>query len=98
MNDMLDKATGGSLCEAVRFAACNVPATFGIRHCTPCHRWTGSALCDVSVKTDDRDAFTLIHGIFVDHAPAGPRHGDDRGQKRLTRDDVVAINPTAGAS
>ncbi|WP_299704815.1 GFA family protein [uncultured Tateyamaria sp.] len=150
MNDMLDKATGGCLCGAVRFAARNVPTTFSICHCPSCRRWTGSALFEVSVKTDDLtwtgsehiatratsdwaerawcrecgtnlyfrqtkpgkwfggtdlplgifddpDVFTLSHEIFVDHMPAGLRL-EDNGQKRLTRNDVVAINPDVGAS
>ena len=48
----MDKS-GGCLCGAVRFDARNVPDTFGICHCPMCRRWTGSALVEVSVKTDD---------------------------------------------
>ena len=45
--------SGGCLCGAVRFEAANVPDTFGICHCEMCRRWTGSALLEVSVKTED---------------------------------------------
>lgn len=45
--------SGGCLCGAVRFDARNVPATFSICHCEPCRRWTGSALLEVSIKTED---------------------------------------------
>jgi hypothetical protein len=45
--------TGGCLCGAVRFDASNVPATYSICHCAPCRRWTGSALLEVSIKTED---------------------------------------------
>jgi hypothetical protein len=48
----MDKS-GGCLCGAVRFDARRVPAVFGICHCPMCRRWTGSALVEVSVKTDD---------------------------------------------
>ncbi|MEL6464937.1 MAG: GFA family protein [Pseudomonadota bacterium] len=149
-NDARDTATGGCLCGAVRFVACNVPTSFGICHCTSCRRWTGSALCEVSVQTedltwtgtehiatrassgwaerawcrvcgtnlyfrqtkqdkwfgatdlplglfDDPDGFTLTHEIFVDHAPNGLRF-EDTGQKRLTRDEVVALNPMVGTT
>jgi hypothetical protein len=41
------------MCGAVRFDARNVPGTFGICHCEACRRWTGSALLEVSIKTDD---------------------------------------------
>lgn len=44
---------GGCLCGAVRFEACNVPGTFTICHCEQCRRWTGSALLEVSIKTED---------------------------------------------
>ena len=137
--------TGGCLCGAVRFVARDVPGTFGVCHCPMCRRWTGSALVEVSVKTeniawegvehiavragsdwaerawcrecgtglwfrqtkedkwfgstdlplglfDDPNGFELTHEIYVDHAPDGYALAD-QGQKRLTRDDVVAINP-----
>lgn len=45
--------TGGCLCGAVRFEARNVPSTFSICHCESCRRWTGSALFEVSIKTED---------------------------------------------
>lgn len=45
--------SGGCLCGAVRFDARNVPGTFGICHCPSCRRWTGSALLEVSIKTED---------------------------------------------
>lgn len=45
--------TGGCLCGAVRFEARNVPGTFAICHCEQCRRWTGSALLEVSIKTED---------------------------------------------
>jgi hypothetical protein len=45
--------SGGCLCGAVRFDARNVPDTYGICHCPMCRRWAGSALVEVSVKTDD---------------------------------------------
>lgn len=45
--------SGGCLCGAVRFDARNVPDTFSICHCEWCRRWTGSALLEVSVKTED---------------------------------------------
>ncbi len=48
----MDKS-GGCLCGAVRFDARNVPDTYGICHCPMCRRWTGSALLEVSVKTED---------------------------------------------
>ncbi|WP_083957747.1 GFA family protein [Tateyamaria omphalii] len=136
---------GGCLCGAVRFVARNVPSTFGICHCEACRRWTGSALFEVSVKTDDLNwtgtehiatrqtsdwaerawcrecgtalyfrqtkegewfggtdlplglfddpnGFTLTHEIFVDHAPDGICLKDS-GQKRLTRAEVIALNP-----
>ena len=143
----MDK-TGGCLCGVVRFVARDVPASFGICHCEMCRRWTGVALAEVSVKTedvtwtgdehiairdtsdhaerawcrecgtglwfrqtkedkwfgstdlplglfDDPNGFTLSHEIFVDHAPDGLRLADE-GQKRLTRDEVVALNPDVG--
>lgn len=136
---------GGCLCGAVRFVAQNVPSTFGICHCPSCRRWTGSALFEVSVKTDDLtwtgsehiamratsdwaerawcrecgtnlyfrhtkqdrwfggtdlplgifddpDGFSLTHEIYVDQTPAGICL-KDAGQKRLTRAEVLAINP-----
>lgn len=136
---------GGCLCGAVRFVARNVPSTFGVCHCPSCRRWTGSALFEVSVKTDDLtwtgaehiavratsdwaerawcrecgtnlyfrttkegewfggtdlplgifddpNGFTVTHEIYTDHAPEGIQL-QDSGQKRLTRADVVAINP-----
>lgn len=45
--------SGGCLCGAVRFDAVNVPDSYGVCHCESCRRWTGSALLEVSVKTDD---------------------------------------------
>lgn len=140
-----DHATGGCLCGAVRFVARNVPKTYGVCHCQMCRRWTGSALVEVSVKTeditwtgtehiatragsawaerawcrecgtglyfrqtkegewfgstdlplglfDDPNGFELSYEIFVDHAPDGFALAD-RGQKRLKRADVVALNP-----
>ena len=45
--------TGGCLCGAVRFEAHDVPGTFSICHCESCRRWTGSALLEVSVKTEN---------------------------------------------
>mmetsp|Transcript_27051 Transcript_27051/g.49176 ORF Transcript_27051/g.49176 Transcript_27051/m.49176 type:complete len:152 (-) Transcript_27051:586-1041(-) len=45
--------SGGCLCGAVRFSARNVPTTFGVCHCEDCRRWTGSALLEVSIKTED---------------------------------------------
>ncbi|MEL6617378.1 MAG: GFA family protein [Pseudomonadota bacterium] len=137
--------TGGCLCGAVRFVARDVPSSFGVCHCEMCRRWTGSALVEVSVKSDDLewtgadhiatratsdwaerawckecgtglwfrqtkpgkwfgatdlplgifddpDGFTLTHEIFVDHAPDGFRLAD-QGHKRLTRAEVVALNP-----
>jgi len=142
--------TGGCLCGAVRFVARNVPSTYGICHCPSCRRWMGSALFEVSVKTedltwtggehiamrassdwaerawcrecgtnlyfrhtkqdkwfggtdlplglfDDPDVFTLSHEIYVDQIPAGLCL-KDVGQKRLTRGDVIAINPELDAS
>lgn len=136
---------GGCLCGAVRFVARNVPSTFGICHCPSCRRWTGSALFEVSVKTedltwtgtehiatrqtsewaerawckecgtnlycrqtkegewfggtdlplglfDDPNGFTVTHEIYADHVPDGIRL-EDCGQKRLTRDEVIALNP-----
>ncbi|MEM8693745.1 MAG: GFA family protein [Pseudomonadota bacterium] len=133
------------MCGAVRFVARNVPSTFSICHCPSCRRWTGSALFEVSVKTedltwtgdahimtratsdwaerawcqdcgtnlyfrqtkqdkwfggtdlplglfDDPNGFVLTHEIFTDHAPDGICI-KDQGQKRLTRDEVIAINP-----
>ena len=137
--------TGGCLCGAVRFVARNVPSSYGVCHCPMCRRWTGSALVEVSVATDDitwegaehivvrafsewaerawcrecgtglwfrttkpgewfgatdlplgvfdaPNGFTLSHEIYVDHAPEGFALRDS-GQKRLTRADVVALNP-----
>lgn len=142
--------SGGCLCGAVRFDACNVPDTFGICHCPSCRRWTGSALFEVSIKTedltwhgaehiatrqssdwaerawcrecgttlyfrqtkedkwfggtdlplglfDDQSGFTLTHEIYTDQAIDGI-HIEDRGQKRLTRDDVIALNPALDAA
>ncbi|KIC50171.1 hypothetical protein RA29_08475 [Tateyamaria sp. ANG-S1] len=142
--------TGGCLCGAVRFVARNVPTTFGICHCESCRRWTGSALFEVSVQSDDLtwsgsdhiatratsdwaerawckecgtnlyfrqtkegewfggtdlplglfdqpDVFNLTHEIFVDHKPSGIPL-TDCGQKRLTRDEVVALNPDVGTT
>ncbi|MEP1354032.1 MAG: GFA family protein [Tateyamaria sp.] len=140
----MDKS-GGCLCGAVRFEAVNVPDTFGICHCEMCRRWTGSALLEVSIKTedltwqgqehiatragsdwaerawcrqcgtnlyfrqtkegewfgrtdlpiglfDDPDGFTLTHEIFVDHKPDSFAYAGD-GHKRLTRADVLELNP-----
>lgn len=56
----MDKS-GGCLCGAVRFDARNVPATFGICHCQMCRRWTGSALVEVSVNTDDLTWHGVAH-------------------------------------
>ncbi|WP_299684341.1 GFA family protein [uncultured Tateyamaria sp.] len=142
--------TGGCLCGAVRFVARDVPGTFGICHCPMCRRWTGAALVEVSVKTenitwdgseniavragsdwaerawcrecgtglyfrqtkpgkwfgatdlplglfDDPNGFELSHEIYVDHAPDGFEIVD-RGQKRMTRDDVIALNPDLDAA
>ena len=140
----MDKS-GGCLCGAVRFHAVNVPDTFGICHCEMCRRWTGSALLEVSIKTEDLtwhgqeniatragsdwaeralcrecgsnlyfrqtkegewfggtelpiglfdepDGFTLTHEIFFDHKPDSFAYAGD-GHKRLTRADVLALNP-----
>ncbi|WP_299139577.1 GFA family protein [uncultured Tateyamaria sp.] len=145
---VFDEAKGGCLCGAVRFVARDVPATFGICHCPMCRRWTGSALVEVSIKTenitwegaehiatragsdwaerawcrecgtglyfrqtkkgewfgstdlplgifDDPNGFTLTHEIFTDHTPDGFEIVD-QGHKRLTRADVVALNPDVG--
>lgn len=51
--DTKNEATGRCLCGAVLFVARNVPTTFGICHCEMCRRWTGSALLEVSVASDD---------------------------------------------
>ena len=136
---------GGCICGAVRFSARNVPATFGVCHCPTCRRWTGSALAEVSVQSDDLtwrgtehiasratsgwaerawcrecgttlyfrhtkqdkwfgstdlplglfddpDGFTLGYEIFIDEAPKGLRLAGT-GHKRLTRAEVVALNP-----
>ncbi|WP_299281646.1 GFA family protein [uncultured Tateyamaria sp.] len=56
----MDKS-GGCLCRAVRFDARNVPSTYGICHCPSCRRWTGSALLEVSVKTDDLTWYGAEH-------------------------------------
>lgn len=137
--------SGGCLCGAVRFDAVNVPTTYGICHCEMCRRWTGSALLEVSLKTeditwhgadniathtssawaerawcgtcgtnvyfrhtksdkwfgstelpigifDDASGFTLTHEIFVDNKPDSFAY-EGKGHKRLTRADVVALNP-----
>lgn len=142
--------SGGCLCGAVRFDARNVPDTFGICHCEMCRRWTGSALVEVSINTDDitwhgrehiatragsawaerawcrecgtglyfrqtkpgkwfgtsdlplglfddPNGFTLSHEIFVDVVPDGLACvGTDH--KRLTRADVLALNPDLGGT
>lgn len=146
MTELGNIRSGGCLCGAVRFEARNVPDTFGICHCPSCRRWTGFALCEVSVKTedltwtgtehiatrkssnwaerawcsacgtglyfrqtkedkwfggtdlplglfDDPNGFTLTHEIFTDQMPDGLQIVD-QCQKRLTRADVIAINPT----
>ncbi|KUF10478.1 hypothetical protein AVJ23_11365 [Pseudoponticoccus marisrubri] len=41
------------MCGAVRFTARDVPATCGVCHCEMCRRWTGSALIEVSVPTEN---------------------------------------------
>lgn len=137
--------SGGCLCGAVRFDACNVPASFGICHCRMCRRWTGSALLEVSIKTedltwtgtdhigvhkssnwaerawcrscgtnlffrhtrkdkwfgstelpigifDDPDGFALTHEIYTDHKPDSFAFSGE-GHKRLTRANVLALNP-----
>ena len=133
------------MCGAVRFDARNVPDTYGICHCESCRRWTGSALLEVSIKTedltwqgvehiatiassdwaerawckkcgtnlyfvhtkqdqwfgstdlpigifDDPSGFTLTHEIFVDAKPDSFAYVGET-HKRLTRAEVVAINP-----
>ncbi len=145
MTDQGTIRSGGCLCGAVRFDARNVPDTFGICHCPSCRRWTGSALFEVSIKSDDitwtgaehiamrqtsdwaerawcrecgtvlyfrqtkedkwyggtdvplglfddPNGFTLTHEIYTDQTPDG-LHIADTGQKRLTRADVIALNP-----
>ena len=140
--------TGGCLCGAVRFEARNVPGTFAICHCEQCRRWTGSALLEVSIKTedltwhggehiatrassdwaerawckdcgtslffrhtkedkwfgttalllglfDDASGFILSHEIFVDHKPDSFTFAG-KGQKHLTRADVIALRPDMG--
>lgn len=37
------------MCGAVRFAASDVPSTYGICHCEMCRRWSGSAFVNVAV-------------------------------------------------
>lgn len=145
MTDQGTIRSGGCLCGAVRFDARNVPDTFGICHCPSCRRWTGSALFEVSIKSDDitwtgaehiatrqtsdwaerawcrecgtvlyfrqtkedkwhggtdvplglfddPNGFTLTHEIYTDQIPDG-LHIMDNGQKRLSRADVIALNP-----
>ena len=140
----MDKS-GRCLCGAVRFDARNTPATYSICHCEQCRRWTGSALLEVSVKTedltwhgaeniavnatsdwaerawcsvcgtnlyfrhtkqdkwfgstdlpigifDDPNGFVLTHEIFVDQKPDCFAYASD-GHKRLSRADVLALNP-----
>lgn len=41
--------TGQCMCGAVRFAASEVPDTFGACHCEMCRRWTGSAFLGLTV-------------------------------------------------
>ena len=139
------EATGRCLCGAVHFVARNVPTTYGICHCEMCRRWTGSALLEVSIASDDLvwhgvdhiatcatsdwaerawcqgcgtglyfrqtkegswfgstdiplgifdnpDGFTLTHEIFVDCKPDSFRYAGE-GHKRLTRSDVLLLNP-----
>jgi len=140
----MDKS-GGCLCGAVRFDARNVPATFSVCHCRMCRRWTGSALLEVSIRTegltwtgtdhisvhassnwaerawckscgtnlyfrhtkqdkwfgstelpigifDDPDGFALTHEIYTDHKPDSFAFAGE-GHNRLTRADVLALNP-----
>lgn len=140
----MDKS-GGCLCGAVRFDARNVPDTYAICHCPSCRRWTGSALLEVSIKTedltwhgeehiarhasstwaerawcstcgtnvyfrhtkrdkwfgntdlpigifDDANGFTLTHEIYIDQQPDSFTYSGS-GHKRLTRADVLALNP-----
>ncbi|MEX0308736.1 MAG: GFA family protein, partial [Tateyamaria sp.] len=45
---------------------------------------------------DEPDGFELAYEIFVDHAPSALKLAD-QGQKRLTRADVVELNPALDA-
>jgi len=57
-------------------------------------QWFGSTDLPIGLF-DDPSGFTLTHEIFIDHRPdcVPAAQGD---HKRLTRDDVLALNPTVG--
>lgn len=66
------------MCGAVRFDARNVPSTYGICHCPMCRRWTGLALAEVSVKTED----ITWHG--AEHIATRP--SSDRAERAWCRE------------
>jgi len=57
--------------------------------------WFGGTDLSLGVF-DDPSGFALAYEIFVDQAPAGVALAD-HGQKRLTRAEVIAINPDVEA-
>lgn len=54
-------------------------------------KWFGNTDLALGIF-DDPDGFELTHEIFVDHRPDGLRL-EDTGQRRLTRCEVIAVNP-----
>lgn len=49
----MTERSGQCMCGAVSFVARDVQDTFGVCHCEMCRRWTGSALLEVSLPTEN---------------------------------------------